>query len=204
MTAAFFTPRRLNKERVLGSSGWLPFLMKGRHHIGVMPDVVSIDSRAERRHFRIGLHPSSYRRSTLKILQLAIVAVFFGCLHSFADGKASSAGGVILQGTFWRITAAPDDASAKSGAEKFNDTISFADGKFSSAALARKGFKPAKYQGDFEEREAEFDLEQESQTEGIAIWIGELRGEKITGRLQWKKKDGTNLFFNFTGSKAAN
>ena len=140
----------------------------------------------------------------MKILQLAIVAIVFGCLHSFAGEKSSLAGGVILEGTSWKITAAPDEASAKNGAEKFDDTISFADGKFSSAALARKGFKLAKYQGDFEEREAEFDLEQESESQGIAIWIGELRGGKIAGRLQWKKKDGTNLFFNFIGAKAAN
>ena len=102
----------------------------------------------------------------------------------------------------WRITLSPDKATAERGEKEFNDTISFADGKFSSSALAKKGFKPAKYQGDFEEREAEFDLDQESQSEGIVIWIGEIRGEKITGRIQWKKKDGRNLFFNFTGAKA--
>jgi hypothetical protein len=182
MTAAFLTARRLLGFRVKPN-----FCLAGMSYS----------------HAREILSPSSYRRSTLKILPLAIVAVFFGCLHLFAGEKPSSTG-AILEGTFWKITVVPDDASAKSGTEKFNDTISFAEGKFSSAALAQKGFKPAKYQGDFEEREAEFDLEQKSESEGIVIWIGEVRGAKITGRLQWKKKDGTNLFFNFTGAKAAN
>ncbi len=138
----------------------------------------------------------------MKILLVVAGATFFSSLHSFAGEKLPPAGGLVLEGTCWKITAVPDEASAKSGAEKFDDLISFADGKFSSAALAARGFKPAKYRGDFEEREAEFDLEQQSETEGIVIWIGEVRRGKMTGRLQWKKKDGTNLIFSFSGTKA--
>ena len=103
----------------------------------------------------------------------------------------------------WKIILTPDQAAVEKGAKEFNDTISFAGGKFSSVALDAKGFKAAAYRGDFEEREAEFDLEQQSETEGVAVWIGEVRNGKITGRFQWKKKDGTNLLFEFTGSKAA-
>lgn len=127
--------------------------------------------------------------------QLSIFAVllFLPLSGAHADVLAGS----------WQITLTPDKATAEKGAAKFTDTVEFADGKFSSAVLATIGFKPAAYRGDFEEREAEFDLEQESESEGVAIWIGEVRGGKMTGRLQWKKKDGTNLFFNFSGSKAS-
>ncbi len=106
----------------------------------------------------------------------------------------------ILSGA-WKITLTPDKATAGKGEREFTDTISFTDGKFSSIALAAKGFKPSKYRGDFEEREAEFDLDQQSETEGVAIWIGEVRGGKMAGRLQWKTKDGRNLAFNFIGSR---
>ncbi len=109
----------------------------------------------------------------------------------------------ILTGS-WKITVMPDKAAAEKGEKEFTDIISFVAGKFSSSALAAKGFKPAAYRGDFEEHEAEFDLEQRSESEGIAIWIGEVRNGKMSGRLQWKKKDGTNTFFDFLGSKAPN
>jgi hypothetical protein len=107
----------------------------------------------------------------------------------------------VLDGAAWRITVVPDKATAERGEKEFTDTISFAGGMFISSALAAKGFKPAKYRGDFEEQEAEFDLDQESADEGVAIWIGEVRKAKIAGRLQWKKKDGTNLIFNFSGTR---
>jgi hypothetical protein len=101
----------------------------------------------------------------------------------------------------WKITLTPDKETAERGEKEFTDTISFADGRFISTALAAKGFKPSKYRGDFEEREAEFDLDQESANEGVVIWIGEVRKGRMAGRLQWKKKDGTNVSFNFTGAK---
>lgn len=139
----------------------------------------------------------------MKILALIIGTILFCVCHSLAGEKPNPTETVTLEGCSWKITAAPDEASSKSGAKQFDDTISFANGKFKSATMAAKGFRPAKYRGDFEEREAEFDLEQESDDEGIVIWIGEVRGEKMTGRLQWKRRDGVNLFFNFSGARAA-
>ncbi len=116
---------------------------------------------------------------------------------------AQSAPGSVLDGVVWKIALVPDKTAAATGAREFVDRVTFEQGKFSSAALAEKGFKPAVYRGDFEEREAEFEADQESETEGVAMWLGEVRGDRIVGRLQWKKKDGTNLFFNFTGTKAS-
>lgn len=146
----------------------------------------------------------SFNRELREICRLkgaALSAPFcFLVLVVFATNSLSAD---VLTGR-WRIALTPDKATAERGEKEFSDTISFAGANFSSTALGAKGFKPAAYRGDFEEREAEFDLEQESETEGVAIWIGEVRGEKITGRLQWKKRDGTNLFFNFVGAKAAN
>jgi hypothetical protein len=122
-------------------------------------------------------------------IQLLVVLSFTtSCVAGVLDGA-------------WKVTLIPDKATAEKREKEFTDTISFAEGKFHSAAFGAKGFKAAKYRGDFEEREAEFDLEQQSETAGVIIWIGEVRAGKMTGRLQWKRKDGTNLFFNFTGSK---
>ena len=88
------------------------------------------------------------------------------------------------------------------GATEFTDIIAFTGGRFTSTVLKAKGYEPVKYRGDFEEREAEFEAEQTSESEGVAIWLGEIRGDRVTGSLQLRKKDGTNVSFNFTGSKA--
>ena len=130
-------------------------------------------------------------------MRLGISLCFVAALVlSLPDTRAE-----ILTGS-WKIALTPDKATAEKGEKEFTDLISFVGGKFSSTALSAKGFKPAAYRGDFEEHEAEFDLEQQSESDGIAIWIGEVRNGKITGRLQWKKKDGANFFFDFAGTKA--
>ena len=112
-------------------------------------------------------------------------------------------GGGFLDGTRWEITVVPEKATADAGIKQFNTTLTFADGKLSSSELSAKGFKPVAYRGETEESESEFEAEQMSETDGVAAWLGEIHGGRIVGRLQWKKKDGAQLSFNFSGTKVS-
>ena len=106
-----------------------------------------------------------------------------------------------LDGTKAKVKVVPEQAAADKGEKEFDDTLTFADDKFTSAAFLAKGFKPASYRGEVEQNEAEFEVEQTSESDGVINWLGEIRGKKVLGRLQWRKKDGTNLSFDFEGTK---
>jgi hypothetical protein len=125
---------------------------------------------------------------------LAIVAVV-----TFAIAVACYAG--VLDGTHGKVKMIPDKATADKGEKGFEDTLSFADGKFTSTFFLARGFKPATYNGEKEENEAEFEVEQTSTTNGVVNWLGEIRSKKLVGRLTWKKADGTNLMYDFDGPK---
>src|ERR1035441_7701835 len=95
----------------------------------------------------------------------------------------------VLDGNHGKIKVIPDQATVDMGEKGFNDTLSFADGKFTSAFFLARGFKPAAYNGEKEENEAEFEVEQTSVTNGLINWLGEIRAKKLVGRLTWQKKD---------------
>jgi hypothetical protein len=106
-----------------------------------------------------------------------------------------------LDGTTGQVQVVPEQAAADKGEKEFTDKLSFADGKFSSAFFLAKGFKPAVYRGEAETNEAEFEVEQTSERDGVITWLGEIRGKQIVGRLRWRKKDGATLSYNFEGIK---
>jgi hypothetical protein len=106
-----------------------------------------------------------------------------------------------LDGTRGKVKVTPDKVTADTGEKGFDDTLSFTNGKFSSAFFLAKGFKPAAYNGETEENEAEFEVEQTSVTNGLINWLGEIHGKKLVGRLTWKKKDGPSLNYDFEGTK---
>jgi hypothetical protein len=107
----------------------------------------------------------------------------------------------LLDETKFKVKVVPDKATADKGAKEFDDELVFADGKFTSTALSRKGFKPANYHAEAEPNEAEFEVEQRSATKGVATWTGEIRGTNALGGLQWLQKSGTNFSYEFTGTK---
>jgi hypothetical protein len=106
----------------------------------------------------------------------------------------------VLDGNHGKIRVIPDQTTADKGEKGFDDTLSFADGKFTSVFFLAKGFKPAAYNGEKEENEAEFEVEQTSATNGLINWLGEIRGKKLVGRLTWTKKDGRTFTYNFEGT----
>jgi len=132
-------------------------------------------------------HAIPTRACALAIVGLAVIAI--NCWAAFLDG------------THGKVKVVPDKATADKGEKEFDDTLSFADGKFSSSFFLAKGFKPATYGGEKEDTEAEFEVEQTSVTNGLINWLGEIRGKKFMGRLMWKKKDGSTLNYNFEGTK---
>ena len=105
-----------------------------------------------------------------------------------------------LDGTKCKVTLVPEKEAADKGEKKFSDTLTFADDKFTSTALLAKGFKPAPYRGEKEPNEAEFEVEQTSDTGDVVNWQGEIRGKKVVGRLRWTRKDGTHLAYEFEGT----
>lgn len=107
----------------------------------------------------------------------------------------------LLDGTKFKVKVVPDKATAEKGAKEFDDELIFADGKFTSTTLLRKGFKPSKYYAESEPNEAEFEVEQRSAGNGVATWTGEIRGTNTLGGLSWLQKSGTNFSYEFTGTK---
>src|SRR5437867_1272985 len=91
----------------------------------------------------------------------------------------------VLDGTKWKVRLVPDKAAADKGEKEFDDELIFTDGKFTSTALLRRGFKPSKYHAEVEPREAEFEVQQVSETDGTADWHGEIRGTNTVGGLEW-------------------
>jgi hypothetical protein len=106
-----------------------------------------------------------------------------------------------LDGTVGQVQVVPDKTSADKGEKEFSDKFTFADGKFSSEFFAGKGFKPSVYRGETEANEAEFEVEQASESQGVITWLGEIRGKRLIGRLIWRRKDGMVLNFDFEGTK---
>lgn len=107
----------------------------------------------------------------------------------------------LLDGITAKVRVTPDAPSAAKGEKVFDDTLSFADGKFTSRVFLAKGFASAKYSGENEENEAEFEVEQTSSTDGVIDWLGEIRGSNVVGKLTWRKKSGGTFTYDFQGVK---
>ena len=107
----------------------------------------------------------------------------------------------LLDGTKFKVKVVPNKTAADKGAKAFDDELIFADGKFTSTALLRKGFKPVKYHAEAEPNEAEFEAQLFNGTNTTADWSGEIRGTNTMGGLQWQQKDGTYFGYEFTGTK---
>ena len=101
-----------------------------------------------------------------------------------------------LDGIQAKVKIVPADKSDKG----FDDALSFTDGKFTSTTFQAKGFQPARYNGEREENEAEFEAEQTNDVGEAVNWLGNIRGKHVGGHVHWKKKDGTRLSYYFDGT----
>ena len=116
-------------------------------------------------------------------------------------GVAIACYATLLDGTHCKVKVVPDKLAAEKGEKEFDDTLSFADGKFSSSVFLAKGFKPATYEYESEDSEADFGVDQTNVTYGVLHWQGSISGKELLGELIWKKEDGTNLHYTFEGTR---
>ncbi len=114
-------------------------------------------------------------------------------------------GAKLLDGTKWKIQAIPDKTTFDKGGKEIDDEWVFADGKFTSTAMAREGFKPsAKFRVEMEPGEIEFEIEQfkaVKATNDVVIWTATIHGTNATGGLQWKKKVNGDFLYDVVGTK---
>ena len=106
-----------------------------------------------------------------------------------------------LDGTKWKVKVTPDKETADKGVKGFDDEFIFADGQFTSTALQAHGFKPGPYRYETEGDDVEWSADKESSSADLVGWGGRVDGKTTTGNFHWQKKDGTSLFFKFSGSK---
>ena len=142
------------------------------------------------------MQPNKTRR--VIILSVMLVASAVLVRASLEDGSK------LLDGTKWKIKAVPDKATADKGGKDIEDEWVFADGKFTSTAMAREGFKPATYRLETEPGEIEFEIEQfkaVKATNDVIIWTATIKGTNTTGGLQWKKKVNGDFIYDVTGTK---
>jgi hypothetical protein len=131
----------------------------------------------------------------LTVCALAVVAVTVIAMNCRAGE---------LDGTRAQVKVARADASTDQDKKGFDDTLSFADGKFTSTAFGAKGFQPARYNGEREEHEAEFEVEQTNGVGEVVNWLGNIQGNHVGGRVHWVKKDGTRTSYHFNGTADSN
>jgi hypothetical protein len=106
-----------------------------------------------------------------------------------------------MDGTQWKVKVTPDEESSKKGAKGFDDEFIFAEGRFTSTAMLAHGFKAGPYRYETEDADVEWAADKQNDTTDLAGWGGRVDGKTTSGNFHWQKKDGTSLFFKFSGTK---
>jgi hypothetical protein len=109
-----------------------------------------------------------------------------------------------LDGTRAKVRVVPSETPAGNNDKGFDDTLSFANGKFTSTAFQAKGFQPGVYNGEREQNEAEFEVEQTNEVGEVVNWLGNIRGDHVGGHVHWAKKNGTKVSYYFNGTEESN
>lgn len=106
-----------------------------------------------------------------------------------------------LEGTSWDLHLMPLSGSqAKS--EK-QDTVTFLEGKLSSRMLSEDGYPASNISVTLGDSGPVWETMQTSDTEGVAFWRGEFRGDKMRGILSIKPKDGGSKDYSFVAEQKA-
>jgi hypothetical protein len=103
----------------------------------------------------------------------------------------------------WKVEVLPDEDARRAGERKFDDTLLFEGGFFSSAVFKKRGFDRVQFEEDVRRGPiASFKAAAESEKQGAAHWSGTVTADQIKGELVWTKADGTELRYSFQGSRA--
>jgi hypothetical protein len=142
------------------------------------------------------MQPNKARRMMILSAMIMVSALL---AHAAVDDAQK-----LLEGTKWKVKMVPDKATADKGGKEFTDEWIFTDGKFSTVAMAKEGFKPSTYKLESEPGEIEFEIEQSKAvmaTNDVVIWNVTIQGTNATGGLQWKKKVNGDFLYDLTGTK---
>lgn len=108
-----------------------------------------------------------------------------------------------LDGTQWTIKVTPDAEAKAAGESEFDDELSFADDKVTMSECVKFGFAASVYLTSGPADARHWNTIQHSAAEGVANWSGTVKGDVMTGKLAWAKRDGTKLVYTFTGTRKA-
>jgi len=123
------------------------------------------------------------------------------CLAAILTVAGSAARAERMDGTKWKVKVTPDEESAKKGAKGFDDEFIFAEGRFTSTAMLVHGFKTGPYRYETEDADVEWAADKQNDAMDMVGWGGRVNGKTTIGNFHWQKKDGTSLFFKFSGTK---
>ena len=82
-----------------------------------------------------------------------------------------------------------------SGVWDVNDVLVFKDGKFSTKACERWGFKPTSYQAVEKDGVINFQAVMESKDKGTINWVGKVKENNLEAAFNWHRKDQKSLGF---------
>jgi hypothetical protein len=122
----------------------------------------------------------------------AICTVVFGIFLSLMVGAV---GRDQFDGK-WAVTVTSDDGKT------YDDTLTFAGGKFISQKQKSMGFTETEYDADVRGGQAAtFTATAKSKKEGSAKWTGTVAATEINGTLEWTKADGSVVNYTYRGSR---
>jgi hypothetical protein len=107
----------------------------------------------------------------------------------------------LLDGTICHVKITPGGSTSNKDAKELDDTLSFANGEFTSKAFLSYGFQSGVTHGEDEGREAEFEIEQTNAVGDVLNWQGEIKEKSVGGKLRWIKKAGGTQAYYFHGTK---
>jgi hypothetical protein len=103
----------------------------------------------------------------------------------------------------WKMKLEPEPDSQSAGARAMDDTVVFKGDNLVAAKLTAKGWPPAKCDTDTRGGMglATFTATAKHKSEGTMKWTGSITGSEMKGTMIWTKADGTELRYEFTGSR---
>jgi hypothetical protein len=102
----------------------------------------------------------------------------------------------------FKVKVEPDEDARKAGGREYDDVLNITAAKFVSEEGKKHGFGETTYDEDSTRfGPATFTAESTSDKEGKQKWMGTVTATEIEGTMVWTKKDGTELHFNYKGSK---
>ncbi len=107
----------------------------------------------------------------------------------------------LLDGTSWQIQAVPTVNTQEKRAQRFDDILTFADGKLTSKKLQASGIGPVAYSAEGTKDFLNWKTSPVLRKMNKAEWGGVIKETNITGNLKWVTGDGRQLFFSINGKR---